>query len=138
MVEEVQAYHACNPAHGAVSSRGRHQSEVLGAGDEHQSFGATQSTWRSGARTWWAQRRKAENIMKVVVVPVSVIQGLGTRLDSRPYMDAAYETPKTLRTDVKRWARAAYMRAARRGLARVRNLRRFHREVGLDKVRRLT
>ena len=76
--------------------------------------------------------------MKAIAVPIGAVVGLGLRLDTQPYMDAAYETTGTLRAQTKASARRAYWRAARRGLQRVHNMHKFNKQFGLDKVRRIT
>lgn len=76
--------------------------------------------------------------MKAAVVPFSCVVALGLRLDCAPYMDAAFETPESLRPAIRKRARSAYFREARRGLARIRNLKRWYGEMGLDKVEKLS
>jgi hypothetical protein len=76
--------------------------------------------------------------VKAITVPASVIAANGLRLDCQPYMDAAFDTPATIRAQAKSRARHAYFRAARKGIRQALNLEQFHREHGLDAVGRLT
>lgn len=73
-----------------------------------------------------------------MVVPFSTVARTpGLRLDAAPYIDASYNTPASVRAQVKASARHAYFKIARRGLARVHNLEKFQKLMGMDKVERL-
>ena len=67
--------------------------------------------------------------MKALVVHSSVIRALGYRLDTRPYLDIAVETPEALREQTRRKARRAYWRTARAGLKRARNVADWQEKV---------
>ena len=67
--------------------------------------------------------------MKALIVHLSVVQALGYRLDTRPYLDIAVETPEALREQAKSKARKAYWRAARAGLKRARNVAEWQEKV---------
>ena len=67
--------------------------------------------------------------MKALVVHSSVIRALGYRLDTRPYLDIAVETPEALREQTRREARRAYWRAARAGLKHARNVAEWQKKV---------
>lgn len=71
--------------------------------------------------------------MRAVSVPLSAVLALGTRLDVQPYMEAT-ETPDALRARMRKAARSAYWRAARRGVAQIRNTAKFRRAYDLDKI----
>ena len=73
--------------------------------------------------------------MKAISVPVSTLLANGVRMDLAPYMDAAFETPETLKPKIKKAARTAYFKQARRGLARVRNLRKWNAEHLMDDIK---
>jgi hypothetical protein len=72
--------------------------------------------------------------MKAISVPLSVVVRCGFRLDARPYIDAAYNTLASVRAQAQASARHAYWKAARRGVARMHNVEKFRKEMGLDKV----
>ena len=76
--------------------------------------------------------------MKAVVVPFSTVaRSPGLRLDVAPYMDAAYNTPESVRAQAKASARHAYYKMARRGIARMHNVEKFQKLMGLDEVEKL-
>ena len=67
--------------------------------------------------------------MKALVVHSSVIRALGYRLDTRPYLDIAVETPEALREQTRRKARSAYWRTARAGVKHARNVAEWQKKV---------
>ena len=67
--------------------------------------------------------------MKALVVHSSVVRALGYRLDIRPYLDIATETPEALREQTRRKARRAYWRTARAGLKHARNVAEWQKKV---------
>ena len=75
--------------------------------------------------------------MKALTVHLSVVSALGYRLDSRPYLDIAVETPDALREQARSKARKAYWKAARAGLNRARNVAAWQAKVAGSHVPQL-
>ena len=67
--------------------------------------------------------------MKALVVYLSTIRALGLRLDVRPYLEIATNTPSALREQARKSARRAYWRAARAGLRRAWALTKWQQSV---------
>ena len=75
--------------------------------------------------------------MKACVVPVSAVESLFLRLDTRPYMEAAWETPGIMREKLRTKIKASWRRQARKGLAHIRSMEKWNREHRLDGVEKM-